>query len=181
MASASPRTRAARAATLLQPELERERGSPVWRTSWPQIACKLSAASSGRVPVSAGHVLQPEVVTPTGPEPGSTAECDSCGTAVLLVSGPAVDLWCHGMRMRTAEGVRCSEPVGPQHGGGLIAGAIYMERTTSSMLRCTRSRSGWPKSRTGALAPASPADSSPRCFGHEGRSLKDLVGSARDA
>jgi len=127
-------------------------GGPPGRKS--HASCRLPG--SGRMPVSAGHVLQPEVVTPTGPEPGSTAECDSCGTAVLLVSGPAVDLWCHGMRMRTAEGVRCSEPVGPQHGGGLIAGAIYMERTTSSMLRCTRSRSGWPKSRTGALAPASP-------------------------
>jgi hypothetical protein len=87
-------------------------------------------------------------------EPGGTAECRVCGTTVLLVSGPAVALWCHGTAMRAAGVVRCSDSAGPRDAGGLIAGAVYADPGTSAVLRCTRSGSGWPTSQAGALAPA---------------------------
>ena len=85
-------------------------------------------------------------------EKGLTAECLICGVAVLLVSGPALGLWCHRVRMRGCRGVRCSEPA-RSAADGLIAGAIYKDRVTSATLRCTRAGSGWPESRAGSLVP----------------------------
>jgi hypothetical protein len=72
---------------------------------------------------------------------------------VLLVSGPPVELWCHGAEMRAADAVRCSEPVGRPDTGGLIAGVMYVDPAAASTLRCTRRGDGWPKSSAGALAP----------------------------
>lgn len=83
--------------------------------------------------------------------PGGTAECATCGTALLLVSGPPVMLRCHGRTMSAARPVRCSELGAPRDTGGLTAGEEYLDMATWSTLRCTRSGSGWPVSRAGAL------------------------------
>jgi hypothetical protein len=82
-------------------------------------------------------------------EVGQTAECVSCGTAVLLVNGPPVQLWCHGARMRPAASVACSEPIRGQFAGGLAAGDLYRDPVGSSTLRCTRAGGGWPTLRPG--------------------------------
>jgi hypothetical protein len=85
-------------------------------------------------------------------KPGATAVCETCGTAVLLVTGPAVELWCHGRPMRAGPGVRCSEPVRPHPAGCLAAGEMYMDPATSATVRCTRAGAGRPKSAAGDLA-----------------------------
>jgi len=94
-----------------------------------------------------------QVIGVVAMKPGGTSACAVCSTAVLLVSGPAIVLWCHGRKMRVTEPVRCSEVAAASGAGGLIAGQAYQDPATSATLRCTRSGGGWPESRAGALVP----------------------------
>jgi hypothetical protein len=87
-------------------------------------------------------------------EPGGTVDCAVCGAALLLVSGPPVTLWCHGRMMRPTRPVRCSERLVSWDSAGLTAGTEYLDPAVFTTLRCTRSGSGWPVSRAGALVPA---------------------------
>jgi hypothetical protein len=88
-------------------------------------------------------------------ELGGTAECVTCGVALLLVSGPPVTLWCHGRTMSATRPVRCSERIASCDPAGPTAGTEYLDPATFGMLRCTRSGSGWPTSQAGALVPVS--------------------------
>jgi hypothetical protein len=94
--------------------------------------------------------------------PGATADCQTCGTAVLLLSGLGAELWCHGSQMRPASGVRCSEQVRNRRPRGLEAGVLYTDLATSAVWRCTRSGDGWPGSRTSRLVRLNPLKSSVR-------------------
>ena len=97
--------------------------------------------------------VQPGAVVVTWLEAGSTAECLTCGTTVVVVTGSSAQLWCHNERMRAVSSVRCSEPVQPRVAGGLEVGALYADPATSSTVRCTRAGSGWPTSASRELIP----------------------------
>lgn len=86
-------------------------------------------------------------------EPGATAECVNCGTAVVHLKGLGLGLWCHGVKMRIIAGVPCNQHVSRAVSGGLVAGDYYLDAATSSALRCIRAGGGWPTSVSGRLIP----------------------------
>lgn len=83
--------------------------------------------------------------------PGSNVECGECRAAVLVVTGGAAQMWCHGIPMRMTRPLPCSEPTQASIAGGMVVGAMYADPASSSIVRCIRSGSGWPRTSSGEL------------------------------
>jgi hypothetical protein len=74
-----------------------------------------------------------------------------CRAAVLVVTGIAAQMWCHGVPMRMTRPLPCSEPTQASTAGGMVVGAMYADPASSSTVRCIRSGSGWPRTSSGEL------------------------------